>query len=258
MLCRDIMKLLNEKYPQTEALEWDNVGLIIGRQDKEVHKVYVALDVTDEIIEDAILQKADFLLTHHPLIFSPLPCVTDEDFIGKRVVRLLQHDICYYAIHTNYDVTTMGALTAELLKLSDLEVLEETASDSSKGIGQVGLLNDEITLREFSAFVKKQFSLPEVRFYGNPDAKIRRVAVCPGSGKHMSQHAIEKKAQVLVTGDMDYHECLDAKEQGLAVIDAGHYGLEHIFIEDVARYIKENMVDLEVAQAAIAHPFQVV
>ena len=147
--------------------------------------------------------------------------------------------------------------SAELLGLSGLEVLEKTGENPSKGIGQVGALERESTLKEFSTLVKKQFHLPEVRLYGNPDAKIERVAVCPGSGKHMSVHAIEKKAQVLVTGDMDYHECLDAKEQGLAIVDAGHYGLEHIFIEDVANYIKDQMTALEVVKAVITQPFQV-
>ena len=101
MLCRDIINVIENTYPKQAALEWDNVGLLVGRTEKEVEKIYVALDATDEVIDAAIASGADMLVTHHPLIFSPMKKITDEHFIGNRVVKLLQHDISYYAMHTN-------------------------------------------------------------------------------------------------------------------------------------------------------------
>ena len=86
MLCRDIMKVIEATYPKHAALEWDNVGLLVGRTEKEVKKIYVALDATDEVIEQAVAANADMLITHHPLLFSPLKKITDEHFIGGRVV----------------------------------------------------------------------------------------------------------------------------------------------------------------------------
>jgi len=97
MLCREIIDVIEGTYPKEAALAWDNVGLLVGRTEKEVKRIYVALDATDEIIEAAIRGNADMLVTHHPLIFSPLKTVTDEHFISNRVVKLLQHDISYYA-----------------------------------------------------------------------------------------------------------------------------------------------------------------
>ena len=117
MLCRDIMKVIETTYPKHAALEWDNVGLLVGRANKDVKKIYIALDATDEVIDAAISLKADMLITHHPMLFSPVKRITDEDFIGNRVVKLLQHDISYYAMHTNYDVLGMADLSGVMLGL---------------------------------------------------------------------------------------------------------------------------------------------
>ena len=258
MLCRDIMKVIEATYPKHAALEWDNVGLLVGRMDKEVKSIYVALDATDEVIEDAISCGADMLLTHHPLLFSPLKKITDEDFVGGRVVKLLQHDISYYAMHTNYDVLGMAQLSGAILGLNDMKVLEVTDDETKEGIGRVGLLKFEMSLQECCELVKERFHLETVKVFGNLKEKVQRVAISPGSGKHMSEFALAEGAQVLVTGDIDHHEGLDAMERGLFIIDAGHYGLEHIFMEDVAEFIKKKMFDVRVVTAENVHPFHVI
>lgn len=252
MLCKNIMEMIEHTYPKAAAMEWDNVGLLVGREGKEVQKIYVALDATDEVIEAAILAGADMLITHHPLIFSPLKQITDTDFIGSRAVKLLQHDISYYAMHTNYDVLGMADLAAEMLGLTNTEVLEET------GIGRVGALPEEMTVRELCGLVKERFSLESVKLFGNPEQNVSRVAISPGSGKHMSELAIAKGAEAFITGDIDHHEGLDAVEQGMAIVDAGHYGLEHIFIEDMANYLSEHLEGIEVVKAEICHPFHII
>ena len=258
MLCRDIMKVIEATYPKHAALEWDNVGLLVGRTEKEVKKIYVALDATDEVIEQAVAENVDMLITHHPLLFSPLKKITDEDFIGSRVVKLLQHDISYYAMHTNYDVLGMAELSGAILGLNDMKVLEVTDDETKEGIGRVGLLKSEMSLQECCELVKERFHLETVKVFGNLNEKIQRVAISPGSGKHMSEFALAEGVQVLVTGDIDHHEGLDAVERGLFIIDAGHYGLEHIFIEDVAEFIKEKILDVRVVTAEKMHPFHVV
>ena len=258
MLCRDIMKVIETTYPKHAALEWDNVGLLVGRMDKEVNSIYVALDATNEVIKDAISCKADMLITHHPLLFSPLKTITDEDYIGSRVVKLLQHDISYYAMHTNYDVLGMAELSGAILGLNDRKVLEVTDDETQEGIGRVGMLKSEMSLQECCELVKERFHLDTVKVFGNLNEKIQRVAISPGSGKHMSEFALAEGAQVLVTGDIDHHEGLDAVEKGLFIIDAGHYGLEHIFIEDVAEFMKEKICGVGVVTAKKTNPFHVI
>ena len=258
MLCRDIMKVIETTYPKHAALEWDNVGLLIGRMDKDVKKIYVALDATDEVIDKAIALEADMLITHHPLLFSPLKQITDEHFIGGRVVKLLQHDISYYAMHTNYDVLGMANLSGEILGLSEMEVLEVTDSEKMEGIGRVGFLANEMSLRECCELVKERFQLEGVKVFGNLDKKVKRVAISPGSGKHMTEIALAKEAEVFVTAEIDHHEGIDAVAQGMAIIDAGHYGLEHIFIKDIAGLLEAMLSDVEVVMEGKHHPFQLV
>ena len=258
MLCRDIMKVIEATYPKHAALEWDNVGLLVGRTEKEVKKIYVALDATDEVIEQAVAANADMLITHHPLLFSPLKKITDEHFIGGRVVKLLQHDISYYAMHTNYDVCGMADISAAILGLDGAETLEVTDKESMEGIGKVGDFSGPMSLQSCGEFIKEKFQLDSVKVFGDLSSTVQRVAICPGSGKGMTELALEKNADVLVTGDIGHHEGSDAVAQGLAIIDAGHYGLEHIFIEDMANYLRKNIEGIVVETHEITHPFQVI
>lgn len=258
MLCREIMDVMERTYPKHAALEWDNVGLIVGRTEKEVKKIYVALDATDEVIDGAVEAGADMLITHHPLIFSPLKKITDEEFVGNRVVKLLQHDISYYAMHTNYDVLGMAELSGKMLGLLDEDVFEVTDAENQEGIGRIGNLKCEMTLEACCELVKETFHLDAVKLFGDKQKMVKRAAISPGSGKKMSGVALEKGAQVLITGDIDHHEGIDAVSQGLAIIDAGHYGLEHIFIEDIKGYLESCLTGVVVETAEIIHPFQMI
>lgn len=252
MLCSDLIQKIEAKYPKHVAEEWDNVGFILGRMQKDIQSVYIALDATDEVIRDAIACGADLLLTHHPLVFSPMKQVTDETMEGRRMLALLQNDICYYAMHTNYDILRMADLSAERLGLVEVEYLTPT------GIGRVGQLASSMTVKECCELVKERFQLDAVKVYGNLEEKVSRIAISPGSGKHMSKLAIEKGAEVFVTAEIDHHEGIDSNAEGMAIVDAGHYGLEHIFIEDMKDFLEENINEIEVFTAEIAHPFQMV
>jgi dinuclear metal center YbgI/SA1388 family protein len=258
MLCKEIIQIIEMTYPKHAALEWDNVGLLVGRTEKEVKRVYIALDATDEVIDEAIACGADMLLTHHPMLFAPMKKITDEHFIGSRVVKLLQHDISYYAMHTNYDVLGMAELSGKILGLEDACVLEVTNIEKNEGVGRVGNLQKSITLEECCELVKERFDLPSVKLFGDKNLLVKRAAISPGSGKHMTAYALKNQAEVLITGDIDHHEGIDALAQGLAIIDAGHYGLEAIFIKDMADYLEQHLENVEIETAKTTHPFQII
>lgn len=260
MFCNEITKEIEQKYPKVYALDWDNVGLLAGRADKEVKKIYIALDATDEVIDEAIMWHADMLLTHHPLIFKGMKSVTDQDFIGRRILKLIQNDISYYAMHTNYDVKGMAQLAATYLELEEQEVLEVTCiqGDAEEGIGRVGNLKKEMTLEETCQFVKEKLELPNVKVFGNLEKTVRRAAISPGSGKSVIANALKKRADVLIAGDIDHHEGIDAVAQGMMIIDAGHYGTEYIYIDDMRQFCQERFPGIEVKTAKIQHPFQIV
>lgn len=262
MLCSEIITQIEKTYPKEAALGFDNVGLLAGRGEKEVKRILLALDATDEVVEKAVQVKADLLITHHPLIFSAMKSVTNQDFIGRRVLKLIQNDISYYAMHTNYDVLGMADLVANTLGLQETEVLDVTWEKDGhpEGIGRIGRVPRRMTLEECCRYVKEQLHLEHVKVFGDPEKEICRMAVSPGSGKSAVNPAVLKGADVLVTGDIGHHEGLDAVAQELAVIDAGHYGTEYFFIRDMERFLKRELGgnELEVLTEESGVPFRIV
>ncbi len=259
MLCKDIMHILEKSFPTEYALEWDNVGLLVGRDTKEVKKIYIALDATEPVIKAAIDQKADMLITHHPMLFSGIKRVTEENLVGRKVLMLASYDISYYAMHTNYDVKGMADLSMEKMGVASGDVLDVTVVEDGKeeGVGRVFDLPEGTTLSECCKMVKEAFDLDAVRLFGKPETIVHRLAICPGAGKSDIENALKKGADVYVTGDIGHHDGLDALEEGLAIIDAGHYGVEHIFIEDIKNYLEKALEgeDVKVVGAPIEHPF---
>lgn len=263
MICREMIDIIEKRYPKRYAMDRDNVGLLVGRVGKEVKRIYIALDATDEVIDEVIRWKADMLITHHPMIYHALKQINDEDFIGRRILRLIQNDISYYAMHTNYDVMGMADLAGEVLQMESPEVLEVTSVEGEdpvieEGIGRVSDLTEPMSLGACCEFVKERFLLPNVKVFGDPDMQVHRMGVYPGSGKNAIRVSLSKGVDVLVTGDIDHHEGIDAVAQGMAVIDAGHYGVEHIFIADMKGFCESHFPDAVVETARIKYPFRIV
>jgi len=356
-----IIHFLEEKNPPSFAKSWDNVGLQIGDRNKAVKKIFVALDATDAIIEEAIENRADLIITHHPLIFKPLKNVNTDNFIGRRVIRCIENSISLYSMHTNYDICNMGRLSGEYLKLKNMRVLDTTfrrkvykiavyvpdeyagavsevmcnagagrmgeyshctfqasgigsfkplkgtrpfigtigemehvkeikvemivpegklekvrsalllthpyevpAYDifellydgGEEGIGRIGDLPEEMSVRELAEYVKKQFSLHKVQVFGDLERRVERVAISPGSGKTLIDPAVKKSAQVLITGDVGYNDGIDAAANSLSIIDAGHYGLEHIFINHMKEVLRAEFEQIPVLAEVIRQPVQ--
>lgn len=260
MRCTDVMELLEDLSPVSYAEGWDNVGLLLGRKDKTVHKVMLALDATDDVVQQAVLQGVDMLISHHPLLFSAVKRITEDDFIGRRLINLIKNDICYYAMHTNFDVMGMADAAADLLQLHSCEVLEVTYEDelSKEGIGRIGKLPHEMSLKECAQYCKTVFDLNSVRIYGDEDAPVETIAIVPGAGDDYIKNALAMGADVFITGDIGHHDGLDAMEQGLAVIDASHYGIEKLFVPYMAEVFANRMPELIVIKATQKEPFTVV
>lgn len=260
MKVKEIIERLAKDYPPHLACAWDNPGLQVGHADREVKKIIVALDATDAVIGACIKKGAQLLVTHHPLLMSGLKQINDGSYLGRKVLALAEHGVAHYAMHTNYDVTQMAQLAKERLHLTDAQVLEETGNledGTVCGIGSVGKLPQEMTAGECCAYVKEAFGLSSVRLFGDPAARIERLAVSPGSGKSMIAPALQKGAQLLVTGDIGHHDGLDAVDQGLLVIDAGHYGVEQIFIRQMAEYLSGSFPQIKVEAVESGEPFVV-
>ena len=256
MKCSEICTLLEREYSPEYACDWDNVGLLAGRRDKEVRTILLALDATDETVRMAVEQKADMLITHHQMIFSAMKRVTDEDMNGRRLLALIQNDISYYAMHTNYDARGMADLAARLINLQECTVLEEVKD--GEGIGRVGVLPERMTLAECARLVKKAYDIPNVKIFGAPETVVYSAAICPGAGKSTMKEALKFGCDVYITGDIDHHTGIDAVDQGLCIIDAGHYGIEHIFMDDVKDYLEKVLAGVHMDCVPVRHPFIVI
>ena len=263
MKVQEIIEILEHAAPTAYALSWDNPGLLVGRSDCEVSCIYIALDATEKAIAAAKQGGAQLLITHHPMIFSPVKKINDSDFIGRRILDLIESHMSYFAMHTNFDVAVMGELAADCLGLTDREVLEITipaeASENKLplGIGCSGQLPKTMTLRECGEFVKDAFGISSVKIFGDLDALVSRAGVCPGSGKHMTGHALKSGCDVLITGDIDHHEGIDANSQNMLIIDAGHQGIEHIFSGYMRDYLKEKLPGVQILSEDNCPPFSV-
>jgi len=242
------------------ALEFDNTGFQIGRKEKEVHKICLATDVTDDVIEQAISGEADLLLTHHALIFKPLAQILADDIIGRRVLKLIRHDINYMSMHTNFDVIGMADYAADMLALSKRQVLMVTyiEKDVREGIGRFGTLPRPAALGECAETVKSSFNLDSVRVYGESSRIIKTAAVSPGSGSDALIYARKANVDLLITGDIKHSMALEALAYGIALIDAGHFGTEKIFVPYLKEYFEREMPTVEVIAAEEKNPFYVV
>lgn len=266
MKCREIIDQLEKLAPRHCACQWDNPGLLAGRTEKEVKKILLTVDADDMAIKRAVECGADMIVSHHPLIFKPIKSVTDEDFIGRRLVTMIQADISYFAMHTNFDAAPgcMADCVAERLGIMEGAPLEEMGEENGipYGIGKIGRLRDPVTGKKLAAKIKEQFGLPFVTVYGSrmwEEEPVTIAAVCPGSGGSTIKEAINKGAQVLVTGDISHHEGIDANAQGLMIIDAGHYGLEHVFMGYMEEYLKEKLGNqVEIVTMPVSFPAAVV
>jgi len=355
-----VIQLMEQLAPKHYAVENDKIGLQLGTLQKEIRKVLVALDVTDEVADEAIAQGADLIVAHHAIIFRPLAKLDTSTPAGKLYEKLIKNDIAVYIAHTNLDVTDGGindwmadliglapearasledVHTDKLYKLAVFvpethheQVLqaiwkagageiggysccsfniegtgtflpgedadpyigeqgklervreirietvvphsvhrkvvqamlkahpyEEVAYDlypmelkgRSLGLGRVGKLTEPFKLGELAQRVKKAFDVPVVRMVGDPERIIGKAAVLGGSGAKYVRHALFAGADVLITGDIDYHTAHDALAAGLSIIDPGH-NVEKIMKPRVAEWLTRQLAERKYATVAVA------
>lgn len=257
MLCNDIIKILEKQSPVEYALEWDNVGLLVGRRNKEVKRIMLAVDATMEVCSSAIENNVDMIITHHPIIFSKMNRVNDDTVLGAKIMSLIEAGVCCYAMHTNFDTKGgMGKEAARMMGLKNTVVLEETKD--GEGVGEIGILDKSLKVNELAAYVKEKFGLENVLVFGDGERVVEKIAISPGSGKSMLDISVKNGVECLITGDIGHHEGIDAVEMGLCIIDASHYGIEKIFMEYMYNYLKDYCHDVEIGIADTGIPYKVV
>ncbi|MGN0438439.1 MAG: Nif3-like dinuclear metal center hexameric protein [Lachnospiraceae bacterium] len=265
MTCQDVVDILEDLSPKKYACDWDNVGLLVGRKNRSVKKIVVALDATKEIIEYCGSNHIDMLITHHPMIFSPVKQINENDFIGEKILALAENGICYYAMHTNFDaVGGMAQLAAgpNYMNLTDISPVDVCACDETEGMGRYGKLPTPMTATQVAIYVKEKFDLDFVMLYQSKEQKEKlfdKVAIMPGSGKSELEMVRENGYELYITGDYGHHSGIDALDMGMTVIDATHYGLEHIFIDYMVSYLQMKLgKDIEIIGKDMGCPIRIV
>jgi len=235
---RDIEGLMEELAPASLKEKWDNVGLQVGNSDTVLSGILLALDLTSEVISEAESYGCNLILTHHPLIMSPLFKIVSGDVISDMIMRLITENISFFCAHTNLDKAPGGVndCLAERLGLRDITEL----SDEGEGaLCRIGTLPFEMTMEEFASDVKECLKCGSVKFSGRDTKRVKTVALCSGAGSEFYKEAADNGADVFVTGEVKHHAALYAEELGISFVEAGHFETENIILEDLYERITE-------------------
>ena len=228
-----VIEALEKEFPLEIACQWDNVGLLVGDRNRDVNNVVTCLDVTEDVIEFAKEAEAELIISHHPVIFSPVNRINGDTKTGKLLLNAIENKIAIYTAHTNCDKAENG-INTRLAKMFNLDMVEPLEED---GLGRIGTLDKEIPFGDFAKVVEDTLAT-KIRFCGDTKTLVKKVAICSGAGSDVIPAAILKGADVLITGDTKYHQMLDFKED-INIIDAGHFGTEYIVCEMFAQILSD-------------------
>lgn len=244
---KDIDRIMEEHAPARFKESYDNVGLMIGDKEAKVTSVLVALDCTLEVIEEAKNKGCNLILTHHPLLFRKPSNITMDTLLGRKILEIIKSNINVYSSHTNLDSVKGGIndIIMELLGFSNYSTIELSDrrgdNDNSTGIGRIATLSEPIILAEMCDRIKKYLNIPFLRYSGEDSSKIRKIAVINGSGQDYFNAAKRLGADCIITGDTTYHYVSDFNEEGVSIIDAGHFATEWPAMKVIAKWLKNSL-----------------
>jgi dinuclear metal center YbgI/SA1388 family protein len=244
---RDVVAMLEQRYPPRLASDWDAVGLACGDPDATVSRVLFAVDPVAEVVDEALVLQADLIVTHHPLLLTGVHSVAAVDHKGSLLHTLISHGIALFSAHTNADHAVPGVsdALAECLGLSDLRPLVAVPGAEGVGTGRVGTLAEAIPLAAFAEIVAGALPATHhgVRVAGDLDAPVRTVAVCGGSGGDLLAEAAAV-ADVYVTSDLRHHRAQDhLVDGGCALVDVAHWASEWPWLPVAADALRDDLVE---------------
>lgn len=232
MKIRDITAAIEEFAPLGLQESYDNAGLVVGRPDAEVHKALLAVDVTEEVIAEAVAEGCDLIITHHPVIFHPLKRLNSASYTERCVEAAIRHGVALYAAHTNLDSTPEGMSwrVGHMLSLGSMRVLETSAAGGGAGFGVVGELPAAQSSEEFMHHVMQRFGVQALRHSDMVCDTVRRVAICTGAGGSLIGEALAADADIYLTADLRYNDFM-RHENRMILVDMGHFESEYCAIE---------------------------
>ncbi len=242
MKIKEIVSALERFAPLPLQDSFDNAGLQVGVTDAEATGALLCLDVTEAVIDEAVVLGHNLVISHHPLLFHGVKSVTDRDYVGRCLLKAISNGITLYAAHTNLDNAPGGVnfAIAAKLGLEDVRFLAPSAGEGQEGgSGVIGTLPEWMTETDFLRRVKKVFEVGCVKHSRMMGRQIRTVAVCGGAGSFLIPNAVSAAADAFLTGEIRYHEYF-GREKEILLAEIGHYESE--------QYTRQLLADILQAQ----------
>ncbi len=251
MLIREIAEVIESFAPLRWQESYDNSGLIVGRPDDEVHAALLAVDVTEEVLDEAEATGCDLVITHHPIVFHALKRFNSADAVQRCVERAIRRGIALYACHTNLDSAPHGMSwrLAELLGIGGLQLLQPAAgSDSGVGFGVIGRLPRPESFAGFMLRLQQTLSLRVVRHSDPVSAEVQCIALCTGAGASLIADARRAGADLYLTADLKYNDFM-TPDGALTVADIGHFESEYCAIRLLHDVLSKKMITFAVRES---------
>ncbi len=233
----EIYKILDELSPFELQESWDNSGLLVGGWSNEVAQIVLSIDIDEELLEE--LPENTLVITHHPIIFGGLKQLQFNQYPAKLLQKMMQKNISNIAMHTNFDQTHLNAYVAT-------QVLGYEINEKEGFVAYIDVNEDFNT---FAKTIAHKFGLEHIKCIKSHE-RIKRVALTTGSGASLMKSI---KADCFLTGDIKYHDAMEAKTIGLSMIDIGHFESERYFGEVLAKDL-ENL-GISVIISSSKNPF---
>lgn len=234
----EVIKKFEENCPLNLQEDWDNSGVQIDFSKEVLKGIVIGLDLSKELVDFAIEKNANFIFLHHPFFFEEIKSLDFYSNRGRILELLVKNRITVYSAHTNFDKVSFGVsnILAEKLGLKNNEVLFK--EDSENGLGKKSEI-EKISLFNMAEFVKDRLNLSSIVSYGDLNKEVEKVAVMGGSGAFAIDKCIDEKIDLLITGDIKYHDGQKASENNLSILDIGHYNSEIDSIDFLFKYFSK-------------------
>ncbi|MDO4481277.1 MAG: Nif3-like dinuclear metal center hexameric protein [Bacillota bacterium] len=234
----ELIKIIEHIAPPELMESWDNTGMQISVGKEDIERILVCLDICDETIDEAVSKGCDFIVSHHPLLFSGIRSIDAESAKGRYIVELIKREISVYSSHTSFDTVSGGNndYLARLIGLSSVYAPE------NEPIMRIGELDEPLKMSRLCEIVdRKIMKNSGLAYSGDPEKHVRRVGICSGAGASLTDAAQGLQCDVLITGDVKYHDFQRAEELGISLIDAGHFETEIYFCANMGEKLKNEL-----------------
>lgn len=258
MKLHEIINVLERLAPPSLQESYDNSGLLTGNTHIDVKGALLCLDMTEDVIDEAIALGFNMVIGHHPIIFSGLKRINGSTYVERAVIKAIKADIALYAIHTNLDNVLLHGVNeriAQQLGLRNVTLLSDkkhhlTSYSGPVGSGAVGYLPEPMHADNFLSMVAKRMCTSCIRYAGNQEKTISKVALCGGSGSFLLKEAIRQEAEAFITADFKYHEFFDAEDK-ILIADIGHYESEQYTIDLLFDIMQNNFPNFAVRKTDV-------